>query len=658
MSNQLLSVLKSHADQMGDDEAILAPDRPSLNYAALWLLACEIGASLRAANLSASSRVAIVLPNGAEAATAFLGVAAHAVCAPLNPAYQVDEFRFYLTDARAEAIIVAHSDSGPARQVARELGLVILEANWTPDMAAGTMHLSLTQDTLSSTALERMGSNAGDHSINHSGQIPADYPARTALILHTSGTTAKPKIVPLSEDNLYASAQAIAGHLCLSPADRCLNLMPLFHIHGLIGTLLSSVIAGASIVCTPGPNYSALFDWIAKTKPSWYSAVPTIHQTIIANSNAYRQKAPDHQFRFIRSSSASLPTVLLDQLEQLFDAPVIEAYGMTEATHQMSSNPLPPAQRKSGSVGVSAGAEVAIMTEAGELLPCGQIGEVVIRGAGVTSGYEANTNANQTSFTDGWFRTGDQGRLDQDGYLFLTGRLKEIVNRGGEKVAPREIDDALLEHPGVTQAVAFAVPHPSLGEDLAAAVVGQPNDSLNEAELRFWLFDRLAPHKVPSQVLIVDAIPKGATGKIQRIGLHQHFTEQLTGTQSEPRTVTESTLAKIFAEILQVKSVSADANFFTQGGDSLSGARVLAWIESEFGSGLPLTDLFRFPTVRALAERVDNELQTASSNASNSNLEARINALSDEQVEQLLANDLDDTELLQALEKIEKQNNR
>jgi acyl-CoA synthetase (AMP-forming)/AMP-acid ligase II len=340
-----------------------------------------------------------------------------------------------------------------------------------------------------------------------------------ALVLHTSGTTARPKIVPLRQRNLLVSAGNIRESLALTPADRCLNVMPLFHIHGLMAALLASLSAGASVVTSPGFDAFRFFGWLEETQPTWYTAVPTMHQLVLSRAARQKETVERTKLRFIRSSSASLPPTVMADLEKTFGCPVIEAYGMTEASHQMATNQLPPGARKPGAVGLGAGVEVAIMDDAGRLLERGATGEVVIRGGNVTLGYENNPDANASSFSDGWFRTGDQGYQDTDGYLFLTGRIKEIINRGGEKVSPREVDEVLLQHPAVAQAVAFAVPHERLGEEVAAAVVLAEGASADERELREHASKQLADFKTPKRIIILDDIPKGATGKVQRIGL-------------------------------------------------------------------------------------------------------------------------------------------
>ncbi len=338
-------------------------------------------------------------------------------------------------------------------------------------------------------------------------------------MLHTSGTTSRPKIVPLSHINVTASAYHIGQTLRLTPDDVCLNIMPLFHIHGLIAATLSSLAAGGQVVCTPGFNALKFFSWIEEANPTWYTAVPTMHQMILSRADRQADVIKASRLRFIRSSSSSLPPQVMEALEATFGVPVIEAYGMTEASHQMTSNPLPPAAHYAGCVGVASGPEVAIMDEDGALLPAGEIGEVVIRGRNVTQGYEANPEANAKAFTNGWFRTGDQGAIDADGYLRLTGRLKELINRGGEKISPLEVDTVIMDHPAVAQVVTFAMPHDKLGEDIAAAVVLREGAACDERELRGFVGERLADFKVPRKVLFLDEIPKGATGKLQRIGL-------------------------------------------------------------------------------------------------------------------------------------------
>lgn len=494
---RLEDLIQQHPD---DAHAIGAPGREWMTYADLKTLTQTVRQSLRSAGIGASDRVAIVLPNGPEMAAAFVTVAQSATTAPLNPAYKEDEFAFYLEDLKARAIIVKAGYDGPARAAADRFDMIVIELTATEP--AGTF-------TLSSDVTG----------------IAADINPTTddiALILHTSGTTSRPKIVPLLQSNVAASAENTRASLALTPEDRCLNVMPLFHIHGLIAAVSASITAGASISCAPGFDALKFYGWLEEVDPTWYTAVPTMHQAILARAPRNADIIKNARLRLLRSSSSSLPGPVMTQLADTFGAPVVEAYGMTEAAHQMCCNPIEPRHQKPGAVGLPAGPEVRIAHEIENHLVEG-VGEISISGPNVTPGYEANPEANEKNFFEAegkrWFRTGDQGMFDEDGFLSLTGRLKEIINRGGEKISPLEVDGILSDHPAVAQCVTFAVPHAKLGEDVAAAVVLKEGQSAIDRDIRDFASERLAAFKVPRKVLILDEIPKGATGKLQRIGL-------------------------------------------------------------------------------------------------------------------------------------------
>jgi len=488
------------ATAKGDSIALLAPDARPLTFAAFRDLVARTVASLNHFGVGRNDRVAIVLPNGPEMATAFVSVASGATSAPLNPSYKADEFEFYMDDLKAKALIVEAGSASPAILAANKLGIAVLTLTPEPEAGAGAFTLS------------------GGTAIGAAAFPGFAEPGDIALILHTSGTTSRPKIVPLTQHNVATSADNIARAVDFSEADRGLNIMPLFHIHGLIAGILAPLSRGGSIYCTAGFNALKFFAQMDESKPSWYTAVPTMHQAILTRAPHNADVIARHPLRFIRSSSSSMPPQVIGELEAVFHAPVIEAYGMTEASHQMASNPL-HGVRKPGAVGIPAGPEVAIMSETGEILGADEVGEIVIRGENVTAGYENNPKANAEAFVNGWFRTGDQGVMDTDGYFRLTGRLKEIINRGGEKVSPREVDEAIMDHPAVLQVVTFAVPHDKLGEDIAAAVVLREGASATEQDLKSFLAQRLAAFKTPRKILFLPEIPKGATGKLQRIGL-------------------------------------------------------------------------------------------------------------------------------------------
>jgi acyl-CoA synthetase (AMP-forming)/AMP-acid ligase II len=485
--------------------ALLAPDDPgpalitvsgeSIDHAALWAAVDRLAEGLRRAGLLPGDRIAIVLPNGPEMALLLLAAMSVGCAAPLNPKYREEEFRFYLDDLRVAALIT--DGRTPAALAAAPEAAIVIEVH------GDGLSIDLA-------GLDR----SADPSV-------AERPTADdeALVLHTSGTTSRPKIVPLRQRNLARSARNIAASLHLTASDRSLTVMPLFHIHGIMAGLLAPLSAGASAVCTPGFDAFKFHRWLDELRPTYYTAVPTMHQMVLARSPQPRRTS----LRFVRSSSASLPRPVFHGLADLFGVPVIESYGMTEASHQMTCNPLPPGVVKPGSVGFATGIELAILDPASNELPPGDRGEVAIRGATVVDGYENNDAANQAAFTAGWFRTGDEGMLDDEGYLFLTGRLKEQINRGGEKISPLEIDELLLRHPAIAEAVTFAIPHDTLGEEVGAAVVLADGQEVTDRELQTYLRARLAAFKVPKQIVFVAEIPKGATGKIQRIGLAERL---------------------------------------------------------------------------------------------------------------------------------------
>ena len=492
-------ILQAGAD---DAPALSAPGGTPLTYRSLRALVADIAASLASQGIGPNDRVGIVLDNGPEMAAAFLSIGSAATAAPLNPTYRAEEFEFYLTDLRAKLLVVAAGKETPAIGVAQKLGIPIARLVAHPERGAGTFTLQFET---------RAGAPQ---------PVRAATPDDIALVLHTSGTTSRPKIVPLAHKNIAASAGNIRRTLALTANDRGLVIMPLFHIHGLIAALSAPLSAGGEVCCTPGFNALKFFSWLDAVKPTWYTGVPTMHQAILLRASGNQNVLENHRLRFIRSSSSALPPTVITELERVFGVPVVEAYGMTEAAHQMASNPL-NGSRKAGTVGPSGGPAIRIVDDTGTEVPRGHTGEIVIKGPNVMTAYENNPKANADAFYDGWFRTGDQGVMDDEGYVAITGRLKEIINRGGEKISPREVDEIIMEHPAVHQCVTFAMPHDMLGEEVAAAIVLRQGTAATDKELRDFAAARLAPYKVPKKILLLDQIPVGATGKLQRIGLAQ-----------------------------------------------------------------------------------------------------------------------------------------
>lgn len=620
----VLELIQVQAQNNPDRIAIVAPKRAGLTYGGLRDRIHQTAAILNTLGINPNDRVAVVLPNGPEMAVAFLAIAAAATCAPLNPAYREQEFDFYLSDLNAKALVIQPGVGESARIIAKGRGIPIIEL--CPQLEAQAGSFSLISENLA----------------NSTAQIPNPEPHHIALVLHTSGTTSRPKIVPLTHSNLCTSASNIRQTLNLSESDRCLNIMPLFHIHGLIAALLSSLSVGASIVCTPGFYAPQFFSWIEEFQPTWYSAVPTMHQSILAQAQANREIISRSKIRFIRSSSAPLAPQIMAQLEATFNVPVIEAYGMTEAAHQMASNPLPPKERKPGSVGVAAGPEIAIMNEAGDLLSTGEIGEAVIKGANVTQGYENNPKANAEAFTKNWFRTGDLGYLDGDGYLFLKGRIKEIINRAGEKISPREVDEVLLEHPAVAQALTFAAPHTLLGEDVAAAIVLKEGTTASELEIKEFAAKKLADFKVPRVVLFLDEIPKGPTGKLQRIGLAEKLGLTASNPIAEaveyapPQTTNEMKLAEIWSQVLGVEKVGIHDKFFQLGGDSILAAQIVNRVRESMQVELSFLIFFQQPTIANMALKIAQIQAEEVESEELDDLLANIEALSEEESQNIL----------------------
>jgi acyl-CoA synthetase (AMP-forming)/AMP-acid ligase II/acyl carrier protein/NRPS condensation-like uncharacterized protein len=580
--SHILNLIESQTSRSPEDYALLPTDSPALTYAGLRTRIVRAALALNALGVKADDCIALVLPNGSEMATTFLAVASCAACAPLNHAYTKEEFAFFFSDLKPAALIVSPPLDSPAVEVAKTQQIPVLNLN------------EIYADTFTS-------------------QTPAfSAPDKVALLLHTSGTTARPKMVPLTHKQLLASASHIANTLQLSSSDRCLNVMPLFHIHGLIGALLSTMAAGGSVVCTPGfyaPNFYA---WLDQFQPTWYTAVPTIHQAILSRAEGNQSVIAHHRLRFIRSSSAALPGNTLAELEGVFKVPVIEAYGMTEASHQIASNPLGDPPRKRGSVGVAAGPEIAVMDAEGNLLPVASRGEVVIRGPNVMSGYRNFPNANETAFTNGWFRTGDLGYLDQDGYLFLAGRLKEQINRGGEKISPLEVDEVLMTHPAVWQAVAFAVEHAQLGEDIHAAVILREGSVVSERQLRDFALKRLAYFKVPAKILFVKEIPKGPTGKLQRsllaktLAVKTELASPQKSSFAEPQSTTERAVTDLWAKVLGLSRISIHDNFIDLGGDSILAALLVSRIRDHLEVEIPILSFFEgTSTIAEISREID-----------------------------------------------------
>ena len=493
--------IRNMINQQNDDLIFLTSEKnEKLSYGEFKNFNEKISRQLAASNIINSDRAAIVLPNGPLMASSFLSISSYMSAAPLNPSYKQEEFEFYLDDLKPKFLLVEPDSKSLAVIAAKNLNIPVFEMKISNNQPLGTFELF-------------------DKETDYKN--PNDYDE--ALVLHTSGTTSRPKIVPLSNLNIFTSAVNISKSLKLTDNDHCLNIMPLFHIHGLIAVLSTSAKVGASVCAGNGFNALKFLDLAETQNITWYSGVPTMHQAILLRAQKNSDKAKKLDLRFIRSSSASLPPAIFEQLNDIFQTPVIEAYGMTEATHQMASNPMPPAIQKPGLVGMPAGPEICIMNDKNEKLSQGEIGEICIKGDNVTNGYENNPEANKKSFVNNWFRTGDEGFFDEDGYLKISGRLKEIINKGGEKISPLEVDNILMDFPPINQALCFGYKDKMLGEDIAVAIKLTGDKSCTEDDIKSYANEKLAKFKIPKKIFFVEDIPKGATGKLQRIGLAKKF---------------------------------------------------------------------------------------------------------------------------------------
>ncbi|RXT47818.1 non-ribosomal peptide synthetase [Bradyrhizobium betae] len=566
--------------------ALLAPGRPALSYGVLGERTQDLVRTLRGLGIAPADRIAVALPRGADSALAMIAVASASACIPVNPDLTADELQRYFSELKPKALVTRADMNSPSRDIARALDIAVI------DFVPGP------KDDLGGCAFT--GPVIGPASASGASRGDDD-----AFILLTSGTAARPKMVPLTHRNVCLSATNAGRVLSLASHDRLLNALPLFHAHGLISGLLTALAAGSSVICTEGFDASSFFGWMRELQPTWYTAVPTIHRALLTAAEANPDRARSSSLRVIRSASSSLAPAILNGLEAMFGVPVLETYGMTEAASQIAANPFE--LRKIGSVGRAAGPEIAIMDETGHALAPGEHGEIVLRGANMSRGYYNDEAATQAAFRNGWFRTGDLGYLDADGYLFIVGRIKDVINRGGQKISPLEVEEVLLSHPAVLEAGVFAVPHPKLGENVAAAVVLRPNSEVTSDQLRQFARKRLAAYKVPSLIRSVAALPKGASGKVKRNALAELIAT--VGDRDEaqlPRNALEIQLAEIWAGLLELPQVGIDQDVFALGADSLAATQMRSRLRERFNVDFSFEDIFDCATVSALAARIES----------------------------------------------------
>ncbi|KAF4616214.1 hypothetical protein G7Y89_g15192 [Cudoniella acicularis] len=496
------STLSNSFSSGSNSTAVIIPSKSNpltVSYKDLSAEILSFQKKLAKLGVTPQAAVSIALPNTYEFIVAFLASAwQRGIAAPLNSAYKQEEFEFYIDDLKSAVALVpkgSFAKDGPAVRAARKYQAAIAECYWNGR--------EVVLDVKDEGKLKGKGNQ----------KVEQAQPDDIALVLHTSGTTGRPKAVPLTHKNLTRTMKNIKATYNLTPEDRTMLVMPLFHVHGLLAGFLAPLYSGGSVIVPLKFSASEFWDDFITHKANWYTAVPTIHQILLKNP----PPATKPNIRFIRSCSSPLSPTVFHLLEETYNAPVLEAYAMTEAAHQMTSNPLPPAKRMPGSVGIGQGVEITILDQEGNEVPQGSEAEICIRGENVTKGYLNNPEANKSSFTkNGFFRTGDQGKQDKDGYVIITGRIKELINKGGEKISPIELDNILARHPKISEAVSFAIPDEMYGQEVAVAIVVKSGEKLDEKELRDWVSEKVAKFKVPKKIYFTDNMPKTATGKIQR----------------------------------------------------------------------------------------------------------------------------------------------
>lgn len=583
----IYNLFKEKARNFPEKVAISFPGKIDVSYAEAEKRAREVRQTLLRLGVKPGDRVALVLPNSAEMIILSLGILSFATLAPLNPKYKKNEFDFYLSDLKPSVLILADGEDSPALATAQEKGIKVLR------MDADTGRI-FPED-----GLEKQEIEIAEETLSQINDI--------ALVLHTSGTTSRPKIVPLTQKNIFASASNLVRTLHLNPEDKCLNVMPLFHIHSFVVSL-AVLISGGTLICPAVFVADDFFDWLNLYRPTWYTAAPTIHLAVLKEAERNSEILEKIKLKMIRSSSAPLSKEVILKLEEIFKAPVLESYGMTEAALQITSNQFPPDKRKAGSAGRADGPDLIIVGEDGQELASGEVGEILIKGDNVIRSYENNPEANENSFVNDWFRTGDLGFLDDDNFLFITGRSKEMINKGGEKISPREIDEVLMRHGSIYQALTFSVPHPSLGEEVGVAIVLEKDSELSKQDLQKFAKEYLADFKIPQLIVFMEDIPKGPTGKLQRIGFYNklkdiNMLDNNTSLVKSEKNKIEEIILKIWQEVLEIENLSMEDNFFEMGGDSLKIKEVLCRA-SEAGLEIEVEDMLSYPSVRSLASRL------------------------------------------------------
>lgn len=580
------SIIRAHARLRAQETAFVGSHFAPVSYRDLQNEIDQVRALLRESGFGREARIAVALSNSAQAALAIVAISCSATAVPIDPKLTMTEIDRCLHILHPNAVVVLRGAGSALKNVAAHRGIPIIE-------------VAVSQPG-------KLGLKWAVPKVGVAAPLDDPDPETPAFILHTSGTTAEPNLVPFSHRNMLAVTHRLQTWFGLTPADRCLTVSPVYYSHALTTTVLPPLLTGGSTAFPANATNVDPSEWFGDLKPSWYSAGPTLHLAVLEKI----QQCPDarimQSLRFVSSAGAPLDVSMGQRMQAAFGAPVLEHYGSSE-TAQIATNRPAPGCSKPGTVGIPWPGIVRIVADDGRELPIGERGEILVGGPSVMSGYLNAPERNRSAFVDGWYRTGDIGSVDAEGFLTLHGRKKELINRGGEKIAPLEIDQAFMRHPEVAQAAAYAVPHPRLGEDVAAAVILRPGAQVTPTELREFLTTQLAPFKIPHRITIVDQLPKGISGKVQRQRLSEMMYE--APTQSAPiETRLHADLVQIWKKILKIEDISLDDDFFERGGDSLLAMDVSAELERITGKTMPEAILFDAPTIRELAKKVAGEM--------------------------------------------------
>ncbi len=579
----LLDAIKTHATLSPEAAAIVFGDLSALSYRALHEQIRSVGNALEHAGIGGRNRVAIIMPDGPALAIAIAAVACHATVVPLNPALTAAEIEDLFVTLGLDAVVAAEGANTPARAIALRHHAAIFDAS---------QQEHAVRLVLRTKPRER--------------PIVDVRPDDPAIILRTSGTTARPKFVPVTHRNLQSMAARRQHWFGLGPQDRGICVMPLYYAQGIYNALFGQLLLGASVAFPSRTRGGDFCSWLSELRPTWYSAGPTFHRSVLERARSIPKDQLRHALRFIQSGAAPLPPAIHEGLENVFGVPLLDTYGLTEAGN-IAANMIAPSGRRYGTLGKAWPGELAILGRDGNIAEIGGPGEIVLRGPGLTPGYIDEPEANRAASTNGWFRTGDIGRIDADGFLTVVGRIKELINRGGEKVAPAEIDEALQRHPAVLEAAAFPVPHPRLGEDVAAAVILRPGAAITSLDLRRFLQAALAPFKIPRRIHLVSSLPKGDTGKVLRKELTRLFGAPAGHSETQWTSALEIEIAAIWQSLLDRDGIGPSDDFFELGGDSLLAVEMLCAIERLTARNLPKSILFEAATIRQLAQLLGQE---------------------------------------------------